>query len=833
MPYTELSAESFGILLKLLNQKPPPLIHDVLLEVALIIRESCGCTPKSVYGEALIQGFKGRGPSDPGGVLRSLAGERLKLPPGTVKTLVSPVIHALFYEDTEAFLYQLKKALGWFFNSGKDPELLVRLFEEIAPMGIFPQDKTIPTLAYGTLFRMQEQQAIHTQYTKEQWNTILNSLKCELLGTRDRGSLVQSLARYLPEIGIATGAIVLYEDEKISVWVGSFSPQGIDPLREHRFPSGLLFPREVNRQYRQGVFMVQPLFIENQSLGYFIHEVPLYDGVLLEELRSAVSYALKGISLLEEVIRAKQIAEQAEQAKTALLQVLENELWDPLAEVMERLDQMEKKIPPEPAAGAILEALKGLKGFVASREAATGSFIDRTLCRINELSLRKTLFDLEELLPGIGVFPLLTGDVSRLSQCVSLIREEYPGAFTGTLHHGGLVLTFQGMGLTGTAWGKTQGLLLAERIVLLHGGEFYRDAVQCRILLPWTTLSGRKPLKQPGSPQDLVLALSDPSLRPANFFDLPVVQDIEQAAAFPGRTACIFWNTDAASAEDLVRVAALRHRTEFFEVPFLCYGKGLSEGKPLFDEPANPEPLTAYETILDAIERHIKRPRQGTILLVSIAPEIAHAWVGATEEMRISSMAAFHETVAEITPSLIALQGIDPAAAETIRRHPLTVMVPLVMVSDRIDRAGDVLSLCPYARILICNTMAALSPEFTHRIQALLRGDEMLPPYTGALVKKAVLYVNRHAESHISRWKLAESVHVSEDYLTRIFHREMGLSLWDYLNRYRVFLARDRLLQTNDTIQEIALCSGFQNQAYFCRVFKKIYGIPPGHIRKP
>jgi AraC-like DNA-binding protein len=196
-------------------------------------------------------------------------------------------------------------------------------------------------------------------------------------------------------------------------------------------------------------------------------------------------------------------------------------------------------------------------------------------------------------------------------------------------------------------------------------------------------------------------------------------------------------------------------------------------------------------------------------------------------------MAAFHETVMEITPSLIALQGIDPGAAETVRRHPLTMMVPLVMVSDRIDRAGDVLNLCHYARLLICNTMAALSPGFTRRIQALLRGDEMLPPYTGALVKKALLYVNRYAESHISRWKLAESVHVSEDYLTRIFHREMGLSLWEYLNRYRVFLARDRLLQTNDTIQEIALCSGFQNHAYFCRVFKKIYGIPPGQIRNP
>jgi YesN/AraC family two-component response regulator len=81
------------------------------------------------------------------------------------------------------------------------------------------------------------------------------------------------------------------------------------------------------------------------------------------------------------------------------------------------------------------------------------------------------------------------------------------------------------------------------------------------------------------------------------------------------------------------------------------------------------------------------------------------------------------------------------------------------------------------------------------------------------------------------RWKLADTVHVSEDYLTRIFHKEIGLSLWEYLNRYRIYIATKMLLETNDTIYEIAENSGFQDQAYFCRVFKKIYGVPPGKIR--
>jgi AraC-like DNA-binding protein len=59
----------------------------------------------------------------------------------------------------------------------------------------------------------------------------------------------------------------------------------------------------------------------------------------------------------------------------------------------------------------------------------------------------------------------------------------------------------------------------------------------------------------------------------------------------------------------------------------------------------------------------------------------------------------------------------------------------------------------------------------------------------------------------------------------------MGFSLWEYLNRYRVHLAAELLTHTGDTIYDIAMRTGFQDQAYFCRVFKNIYGKAPGQVR--
>jgi DNA-binding LacI/PurR family transcriptional regulator/AraC-like DNA-binding protein len=850
MPAAELSSESFKIILKLLGKRSRK-IADVQLASELVIRESCGCdycqpggnrTVREEPREAAEQEAKRRGRAKE--TMIEMIAEHLNLEAADTEALVFPVVDALFQEKEEVFFHLFKKALIRFFNSGRDIERLLRLMDDLgwsrlAPRGV--SGRLEPAL-YQTIFHIREQLTTHAQYEKEQWNTALNSLRCELLGTRDRGSLVQSLARHLPKIGITTAVIVLFEDEKSSRCVGSFSPEGINPQREQSFSARFLVPAGLKSQYASGVFMVQPLFIENQSLGYFVHNVPIYDGVIFEELRSAISYALKGISLLEEVVRAKRIAEQAERAKSELLTTLENELYDPLTGVMDQVEELEKKYLPRGGpentgvlAGSMMEDILRLKSFIASREAETGSLIDLTLSRIDEPVLRKTLFDPDELLPGIGVFPLLCGDTARLSQCFSLIREEYGGEVSAAPNYRGLTITFRASGQAGTPGSSRQrhGLLLAERIILMHGGEFSRDEKQCALLLPWTTLTGQEPSVHSISRQDHVLALSDAALLPAIFFDLPMIQDIETSSSLPGRTAFVVWNAAVAGKEDYIRVLSLRRRTELAAVPFLCYGKQPSAGGACGFAAA----YGSEKSIFDAVENALRSPEQAIVLSIGFLENRERPWAGAANEMQadiiaIDSIGAFNETVAEITPSLIIINGVNDASVAMIRRHPLTVTVPVVMFGDRIESAVEVMSLSRYSRLIMCNTAAAAAPEFRLRIKALLAGDEILPPHTGSLVKKTILYFNQHAASPITRWKLAEAVNVSEDYLTRIFHRETGLSLWDYLNRYRVFLAEDMLRQTDESIHEIAVRCGFQDQAYFCRVFKKIAGCSPGRLRK-
>jgi AraC-like DNA-binding protein/ABC-type sugar transport system substrate-binding protein len=103
---------------------------------------------------------------------------------------------------------------------------------------------------------------------------------------------------------------------------------------------------------------------------------------------------------------------------------------------------------------------------------------------------------------------------------------------------------------------------------------------------------------------------------------------------------------------------------------------------------------------------------------------------------------------------------------------------------------------------------------------------------SSSVSRRAVAYVRDHYSEPISRGDLAADLGVSENYLTDLFHREMGTSLWTYLNRFRIKQAKALLLGTELKITEIACRVGFDDPAYFSRVFRRYTGRSPRAFRK-
>lgn len=107
-----------------------------------------------------------------------------------------------------------------------------------------------------------------------------------------------------------------------------------------------------------------------------------------------------------------------------------------------------------------------------------------------------------------------------------------------------------------------------------------------------------------------------------------------------------------------------------------------------------------------------------------------------------------------------------------------------------------------------------------------------LPPQTSALVQRAVAYMQVNFMRSITRDTIAAAVDVSDGYLARIFHEELQLTLWEYLNRYRIQRACELLQNTHESIRGVAASVGFADPSYFGRVFRTIVGCSPQQYRK-
>ncbi|WP_054028236.1 helix-turn-helix domain-containing protein [Bacillus sp. FJAT-28004] len=100
------------------------------------------------------------------------------------------------------------------------------------------------------------------------------------------------------------------------------------------------------------------------------------------------------------------------------------------------------------------------------------------------------------------------------------------------------------------------------------------------------------------------------------------------------------------------------------------------------------------------------------------------------------------------------------------------------------------------------------------------------------VVEKVQRYMEEHLGEEFSREQAAESVYLNPAYLSRLFRRETGSSLTDYLVRMRIAKARNELEKTNNRISDVAINVGYSNFSHFSKLFKKSTGLTPQEYRK-
>lgn len=95
---------------------------------------------------------------------------------------------------------------------------------------------------------------------------------------------------------------------------------------------------------------------------------------------------------------------------------------------------------------------------------------------------------------------------------------------------------------------------------------------------------------------------------------------------------------------------------------------------------------------------------------------------------------------------------------------------------------------------------------------------------TEPVVKQALDYIRENYRQKISIADLERELHYSERYINQKFQKEMGTTVIEYLNRYRIQNALVLLREGEIPISEIGWQCGIGEYKYFNHVFKKYIG---------
>lgn len=417
------------------------------------------------------------------------------------------------------------------------------------------------------------------------------------------------------------------------------------------------------------------------------------------------------------------------------------------------------------------------------------------------------------------------------------IFEPFVTAETTNRHHKGI-----GLGLT-----------ITRRLVALHGGSLQLESQPGKgstfhVFLPLPNLANETlpPTFKLTDKQPLVLLISqnrEISETVIEFCSKPDLEvsiidlsdDLNQFYS-PLRPQAILWDSTQRNVNELAIINKISAHPQLSRSPFLLFGE---------EESAHTNRSSAgnYQNLLQLIQSMQTGQTDRTILLIDDHGndfDMQFSLLGNhIEDHQIVTVDQINGSIGDISkenPSLVILNLGNPENDEfsilpLLRDRENTAGTPILITSKK-PLSDETISQLNYERVIYHTSDILSSEETIEYIKRILKGKHFLPQPTSVLVKQCLAYLHRNYNRPFSLQEIASTVGISKNYLSQIFRDEMSLPIWEYLNRYRVQLAKEYLRSSVLSVTEISIRVGFEDFSYFGRVFNKYCACSPRAYRQ-
>lgn len=164
-----------------------------------------------------------------------------------------------------------------------------------------------------------------------------------------------------------------------------------------------------------------------------------------------------------------------------------------------------------------------------------------------------------------------------------------------------------------------------------------------------------------------------------------------------------------------------------------------------------------------------------------------------------------------------------------------TVVITLLILASRAAMTGGLPTALAY-KINTCYLEKIQKTTDIHQLNQLKmtclidltsRINQINTNETSRPVSDTIFYITKNLYNNISLNDICEALHFSPSYLSRLFKKEMSVTISEFITQEKIEEAKRLLIGSNHTLLEISNLLHFSDQSYFTKSFKKVTGMTP------